>query len=78
MHADSWNNDMSFISGPYFACCVQMNVVMGAIVPIFRVFTGVASIVTTLLSPNPFDELANYLDEFKQKNNRLTDIQADL
>ena len=33
----------------------------------------------TFLTPNPFDELAQYFDEeFKQINNRLTDIQADI
>ena len=45
----------------------------------FSVFSGIASIVTTFLTPNPFDELAQYFDEeFKQINNRLTDIQADI
>lgn len=35
--------------------------------------------MTTFLTPNPFDELAKYLNqEFKQINNRLTDIQADI
>lgn len=52
---------------------------ISAIAPVFSVFSGIASIVTTFLTPNPFDELAKYLDnEFKQINNRLTDIQADI
>ena len=49
------------------------------ITPVFSVFSGIATIATTFLTPNPFDELATYLDdEFKQINNRLTDIQADI
>ena len=49
------------------------------IAPVFSVFSGIASIATTFLTPNPFDEMAKYLDdEFKQINNRLTDIQADI
>ena len=47
--------------------------------PVFTVFSGITTIATTFLTPNPFDELAKYLDdEFKQINNRLTDIQADI
>jgi len=49
------------------------------ITPVFSVFSGITTIATTFLTPNPFDELAKYLDdEFKQINNRLTDIQADI
>lgn len=45
----------------------------------FRVFSRIAFIARTFLAPNPFDELATYLDdEFKQITNRLTDIQADI
>lgn len=52
---------------------------ISALSPVFSVFSGIASIATTFLTPNPFDELANYLDEeFKQINSRLTDIQADI
>ena len=52
---------------------------ISAIAPVFSIFSGIASIATTFLTPNPFDELAKYLDqEFKQINNRLTDIQADI
>ena len=52
---------------------------ISAIVPFFSVFSGIASIATTFLTPNPFDELANYLDEeFKQINKRLTDIQGGI
>ena len=52
---------------------------ISAIVPWFSVFSGIASMVTTFLTPNPFDELAKYLEqEFKQINNRLTYIQADI
>ena len=52
---------------------------ISAIAPVFSIFSGIASIATTFLTPNPFDELAKYLDqEFKQINNRLTDMQADI
>ena len=52
---------------------------ISAIAPVFSIFSGIASIATTFLTPNPFDELAKYLDqEFKQIHNRLTDIQADI
>ena len=52
---------------------------ISAIAPVFSIFSGIASIATTFLTPNPFDELAKYLDqEFKQINNRLTYIQADI
>ena len=52
---------------------------ISAMAPVFSVFSGIASIATTHLTPNPFDELAKYLDqEFKQINNRLTEIQADI
>ena len=52
---------------------------ISAIAPVFSIFSGIASIATTFLTPNPFDELAKYLDqEFKQINNQLTHIQADI
>lgn len=35
--------------------------------------------MTNFLTPNPFDELAKYLDDqFEEVNNRLTDIQEDI
>ena len=52
---------------------------ISAIVPWFSILSGLASIATTSLTPNPFNELAKYLDqEFKQVNNGLTGIQADI
>ena len=52
---------------------------ISAIAPVFSIFSGIASIATTFLTPNPFDELAKYLDqEFKQINNQLTNIQAEI
>lgn len=53
--------------------------IISGIAPVFRVFSRIAFIARTFLAPNPFDELATYLDdEFKQITNRLTDIQADI
>ncbi|XP_028404278.1 uncharacterized protein LOC114526931 [Dendronephthya gigantea] len=47
--------------------------------PVFGIFGGLASILTTFLTPNPFDELAKYLDDqFKQVNDQLFYIQADI
>lgn len=65
--------------GNFAASFEKASSFISAIAPVFSVFSGIASIVTTFLTPNPFDELANYLNqEFKQINNRLTDIQADI
>ena len=47
--------------------------------PVFGMFSGIASILTTFLTPNPFDELAKYLDEqFRQVNDQLFNIQTDI
>ena len=52
---------------------------IGAVAPFLNVFSGIASIATTYLTPNPFDEIAKYLDaEFRHINNRLSDIQNDI
>ena len=65
--------------GAFAAAFETASSFVSAIAPVFSVFSGIASIATTFLTPNPFDELAKYLDdEFKQINNRLTDIQADI
>ena len=58
---------------------VKASSFIGAIAPMFSVFSGIVTIATTFLTPNPFDELAKFLDdEFKQINNRLANIQADI
>ena len=52
---------------------------IGAIAPVFSIFSGIFSIATNFLTPNPFDEMAKYMDEqFKNINNRLSDIQNDI
>lgn len=52
---------------------------IGALGPAFSIFSGIASIVTTFLTPNPFDELANYLsDQFKAVHSHLDEIQQDI
>ena len=45
----------------------------------FSIFSGITSIITTFLTPNPFDELANYLNsEFTEIHRRLSHIQNDI
>ena len=52
---------------------------MGAFRPMFSIFSGITSIITTFLTPNPFDELANYLkSEFREIHRRLSHIQNDI
>ena len=52
---------------------------IGALGPAFSIFSGIASIVTNFLTPNPFDELANYLsDQFKAVHSHLDEIQEDI
>lgn len=47
--------------------------------PMFSIFSGITSIITTFLTPNPFDELAKYLQtEFKEIHRRLSHIQSDI
>lgn len=65
--------------GKFAATFETASTFISFISPVFSVFSGIITIATTFLTPNPFDELANYLDdEFKQINNRLSDIQADI
>ena len=65
--------------GTFAAAFETATTFISFIAPVFSVFSGIATIATTFLTPNPFDELAKYLDdEFKQINTRLTDIQADI
>ena len=50
-----------------------------AVGPVFNVFDGIASIVTTFLTPNPFDEMAKYLKrEFDEIHRRLSHLQTDI
>ena len=52
---------------------------IGALGPVFSIFGGITSIVTTFLTPNPFDAIADYLDkEFEEVNKRITDVQEDI
>lgn len=65
--------------GTFAAMFETASTFISFVAPVFSVFSGIATIATTSLTPNPFDELAKYLDdEFKQVNNRLTNIQADI
>ena len=47
--------------------------------PVFGVFSGIACILTTFLTPNPFDELAKHLSkQFREVNDKLFNIQTDI
>ena len=47
--------------------------------PMFSIFSGITSIITTFLTPKPFDELAKYLQmEFREIHRRLSHIQNDI
>ena len=55
------------------------NSFMGTFGPMFSIFSGITSIITIFLTPNPFDELANYLNsEFREIHRRLSHIQNDI
>ena len=57
----------------------SFNSFIGAFGPMFSIFSGITSIITTFLTPNPFDELAKYLQmEFKEIHRRLSHIQNDI
>ena len=65
--------------GTFAAAFETASTFISFLAPVFSIFNGITTIATTFLTPNPFDELAKYLDEeFKQINTRLTDIQADI
>lgn len=52
---------------------------IGALGPVFSIFGGITSIVTTFLTPNPFDAIADYLNkQFEQVNERISDVQEDI
>ena len=47
--------------------------------PVASIFSGILSIVTTFLTPNPWDEMAKYLEkEFDEVHRRLSHIQSDI
>ena len=47
--------------------------------PVLNMFIGVTSILTTFLTPNPFEELAKYLKkQFEIVQEQLRDIQDDI
>ena len=47
--------------------------------PAFNIFGGVTSIITTFLTPNPFDEMVKYLKkEFDEIHQRLSHMQQDI
>ena len=52
---------------------------LGALGPILGIFGGITTIITTFLTPNPFDEMVKYLSkEFDEVNRRLTLIGTDI
>lgn len=47
--------------------------------PLASIFSGIVSIITTFLTPNPWDEMAKYLEkEFDEVHRRLSHIQSDI
>lgn len=57
----------------------SFNSFMKALGPVLNSFGGVTSIMTTFLTPNPFDELANYMKtQFDIVQRQLRDIQNDI
>jgi len=56
-----------------------LNTFVKAFGPVFSIFSGITSIITTFLTPNPFDEMAKYLHmEFREIHRRLSHIQNDI
>ena len=52
---------------------------LGAVGPALGIFGGVTSILTTALTPNPFDQLAEYLqEEFTALHNHLDRMEGEL
>ena len=47
--------------------------------PVASIFSGILTIVTTFYTPNPWDEMAKYLEkEFDEVHRRLSHIQSDI
>ena len=57
----------------------KLNLVLGAVGPALGIFSGLTSILTTFLTPNPFDMLAEYLqEEFTALHNHLDRMEGEL
>ena len=53
--------------------------ILGAVGPALSIFGGITSILTTFLTPNPFDMLAEYLqEEFTALHNHLDRMEGEL
>ena len=53
--------------------------ILGAVGPALGIFGGITSILTTFLTPNPFDMLAEYLqEEFTALHNHLDRVEGEL
>ena len=53
--------------------------ILGAVGPAFGIFGGLTSILTSYLTPNPFDQLAEYLqEEFTALHNHLDRMEGEL
>ena len=52
---------------------------LGALGPAFGIFGGITTIITTFLTPNPFDQMVKYLEkEFDEVHRRFSQIQNDI
>ena len=57
----------------------KINSMLGALGPALGIFGGLTSILTTVLTPNPFDKLAEYLqEEFTALHNHLDRMEGEL
>lgn len=57
----------------------KLNLILGAVGPALGFFSGLTSILTTALTPNPFDMLAEYLqEEFTALHNHLDRMEGEL
>ena len=55
------------------------NSILGAVGPALGIFSGLTSILTTALTPSPFDKLAEYLqEEFTALHNHLDRMEGEL
>ena len=57
----------------------KISSILGAVGPVLGIFGGFTSILTTFLTPNPFDMLAEYLqEEFTALHNHLDRMEGEL
>ena len=57
----------------------KISSILGAVGPALGIFGGLTSILTTVLTPNPFDKLAEYLqEEFTALHNHLDRMEGEL